>query len=440
MRFRSTRSAPGTGTSVGIADALEAGLAPDGGLFVPESFPELERGKAPLAMGEAGRAVLEPFFRDEPVLAQELPGLCERAFDFPVPVRPVDSGTGILELFHGPTAAFKDVGARFLAECVSALARSRQGGPRDSRPRVVLVATSGDTGGAVAAAFFGKPAVEVVILYPKGKISPLQEAQLTAWGGNVRAYAVRGDFDDCQRLVKEALADPEWRASFGLLSANSISLGRILPQCVYYAMASVNAFAETGEETGFIVPSGNLGNATAALWAKRMGFPIGKVVLACNANRAVLDYLATGRWQPRPTVSTLANAMDVGNPSNMERLRDLFPTVEALRAGVEVFSVTDEEIRETIRSAARAGLGVFCPHTATGLFTREKLGRKAGPGGHWLIAATAHPGKFRSVVEPLVGQELALPPSLERFARVAEGGIVRAELEPELSALRRRMG
>src|SRR6185295_226688 len=272
------------------------------------------------------------------VLLPQLSEICREAFNFPIVLNYIGYDTAVLELFHGPTAAFKDVGARFLAACVSRLPGRR----------MVLVATSGDTGGAVAAAFHEHPEIEVVILFPKDKVSQRQQAQLTCWGESVRAFAVRGDFDDCQRIVKTAFGNTEWAEAHGLLSANSINQGRILPQTVYYAAAGLWYLRQKGARAGFIIPTGNLGNAVAAFWAREMGLPLREIILATNANDAVPDYFASGLWEPHQTIPTLANAMDVGHPSNIERLLNLYPEVSELRKIAHAFSVSDEEIAATI--------------------------------------------------------------------------------------------
>jgi threonine synthase len=421
MRFISTRSdsvnsAQTLTSKIGFAEALAHGLASDGGLYVPDHFPHLDWHQAPDTTDLPAFAafVLQPFFSgpelsaDDAKLARELDAICRSALNFPIPLRSLREGTSVLELFHGPTAAFKDVGARFLAECVSRLA------PANTR-NTVIVATSGDTGGAVAGAFHGRPGFEVMILYPKGKISARQEKQLTCWGGNIQAFAVRGTFDDCQRIVKEALSDREWRAKRNFISANSISVGRLLPQMVYYARASVEHMRRTGRAPGFIVPTGNLGNAVAALWAKRIGFPIAQVVLATNANRPITEYFASGQWQPHPTVATLANAMDVGNPSNIERLRHLYPDFKDLTRDVHTLSVTDEQIRDTIRRGPKEWGEIWCPHTATAVVARERLQQTSKNGGFasdWILVATAHPAKFETIVEPLIGKLVEIPPAL----------------------------
>lgn len=360
--------------------------------------------------------MLLPFFEGD-VLAPQIAEICSEAFNFPIPLNYV-SDSAVLELFHGPTAAFKDVGARFLAACVSRLAGRR----------TVIVATSGDTGGAVAAAFHEHSEIDVVILFPRNKVSALQQQQLTCWGESVRAFAVRGDFDDCQRIVKTAFANREWAEAKGLLSANSINLGRLLPQTVYYAAASLWYLRERGARPGFVVPTGNLGNAVAAFWAQQMGLPLREIILATNANAAIAEYFASGSWKPQPTIATLANAMDVGNPSNMERLLDLYPEITELCQDAQSFSVSDEEIADTIARDYSFSRQTWCPHTATAVYARWQ---QSSP--HWIIVATAHPAKFDSVVEPLIGRSLSLPPSL---AQLFDAPSRFEEIDPEFEALK----
>lgn len=424
MRYVSTRD---RSVSATLSDAITRGIAPDGGLYVPERFPTLESGVIGAAptVAEAAELLLRPFFAGD-VLAPHLAEICTRAFDFPLPLRELRDHTSVLELFHGPTAAFKDFGARFLAGCLSRLNQDAE------RPLTILVATSGDTGGAVAAAFHRQPGVEVVILYPRGRVSPRQEKQLTTWGDNVRAYSVRGDFDDCQRMAKSALADSQFRTRWRLSSANSINLGRLLPQMVYYAVASTRYAREHGVEAGFIVPSGNVGNATAALWAQRVGMPIREVILATNDNATLTEFLDGGDWMPRATVETLATAMDVGNPSNMERIFELCGGVEETRGRLQAHRVTDEEIRDEIREGTARWGEVWDPHTATAAAVRRRV-----QGDHWVLVATAHPAKFEAVVEPLIGREVEVPPAL---ADILEREAQSVEIEPELAALWRAMG
>jgi threonine synthase len=410
--------------------ALLQGLAPDGGLYVPVGWPQLSGADFAAGSGLANVAttLLTPFLAQDP-LADQLPAIAAEALDFPAPLVPLDADghLAVLELFHGPTAAFKDFGARFLAACFARLRAE------DDRRVTILVATSGDTGGAVAAAFHGRPGVEVAVLFPRGLVSPTQERQLTCWGGNVRSLAVRGTFDDCQRLVKAAFLDAELSARRQLSSANSINLGRLLPQSSYYAATSLEVWRRYGEPASFIIPSGNLGNALACLWARRVGLPIGEVLLAHNANRTVPEFLAGGEWRPRPSVATLASAMDVGDPSNMERLRALYPQLEELRGAVSACSVSDEAIRERIRAGYREHGQIWCPHTATAAEAWERLTPARRRARRWVLVSTAHPAKFREIVAPLIGRAVPMPPTLERlFARPVQC----VEIDATLAALR----
>ncbi len=401
---------------VTLREALALGLAPDGGLFVPVATPTVGR---PSGEGliDAAEAVLAPYFEGEGL---DLSGVLRRAFTFDAPSRWYRSDTGLLELFHGPTAAFKDFGARFLAETLAVLPRAQL--------TTVLVATSGDTGAAVASAFHGRLGFRVVILYPDGLVSPRQAHQLGAFGDNVRTFRVAGTFDDCQRVVKAALVEPSF-AELGLASANSVSLGRLLPQIAYYAAAAWQAQREGRGLLNVVVPSGNLGNGLACLLAKQQGAPVGRVVLASNANRPLTDLVATGRYMPRPSQATLANAMDVGAPSNVERLLYWF---EKLSGVVEADAVDDEAIRVTIRRTFEEDGVVVCPHTACGVEVLRRL-RLRGATGPFLVAATAHPAKFESVVEPLIGRVVEVPaPLAQLLARPA----VAQPLEPTLQALR----
>lgn len=404
MRFISTR---GGGAPQTLSNALALGLAEDGGLFVPETFPTLPTlPQAGLSLAETASALIAPFFAGD-ALEAELPAICAEALDFPVPVLPTkDPRTEVLELFHGPTAAFKDVGARFLAACFARL-------PRESsaQPLTILVATSGDTGGAVAAAFHRRPGFRVVVLYPDGRVSPRQAHQLSCFGDNIHTYRVQGSFDDCQRMVKAAFSDPELRAAIPLSSANSISLGRLLPQMSYYAHSALAHQARYGEPARYVIPTGNLGNALACLWARRLGLPIAEVLLATNANRVLPDFIDSGDYRPGPSVSTLANAMDVGAPSNLERLRHWLPEIDALRAAVSAHSIDDARLSKLIREAEARYGHTLCPHTAAAFAVIEDR-RAAGDEARFITVATAHPAKFESVVEPLVGHSVPVPPAL----------------------------
>ena len=430
MQYRSTRA---TTERVGFSRALLEGLAQDGGLYAPEAWPAFRAEDFPESteLPAIAAVFLQPFAAGDPVEASIAAAVGE-AFDFPAPLLDVgpECRFSVLELFHGPTAAFKDYGARFLASCFARIADP------DPRPVKILVATSGDTGGAVAAAFHRRANISVDVLYPRGLVSPTQEQQLTCWGDNVTAYAVEGTFDDCQRLAKAAFADPALRQRFKLSSANSINLGRLLPQAAYYAAASLAVWRRHGTRASFIVPSGNLGNVVACAWARRTGLPIGEIVLAHNANRTVPDFLATGEWRPRPSLATLASAMDVGNPSNMERLRALYPDPPGPASAVSAYSVDDHSIRDRIRQDfARYGQ-VWCPHTATAAEVFERLPDAQRKDRRWVIVATAHPAKFAEIVAPLIGQELAVPPALAAlFSRRASASTLEASLDALRDAL-----
>jgi len=399
MQFATTRHPQ---SRVGLSQALSQGLAADGGLFVPIEWPafavaDLETPANSAVLAPLAEAVLQPFASGDP-LQRVLTDICNEAFNFPAPQFWLDDAErlGVLELFHGPTAAFKDFGARFLAAALARLA------PQSGRPLHVLVATSGDTGGAVAAAFHRRPGVQVSVLYPK-------------------------------RMVKQAFADQALRARFELTSANSINLGRLLPQTCYYWAASLRVQREQGEPVSFVVPSGNLGNATACAWARQMGAPIGEILLAHNINRTVPDYLHDGVLRPRASVPTISNAMDVGDPSNLERLTALYPSLPALRAALDAVWVDDEATRARIRTDfARYGR-IWCPHTAVAAEAHARLDASRRTGSRWLLVATAHPAKFRETVAPLIGESVPMPENLSRlFDRPSSA----TEIEPDIEALR----
>ncbi len=381
-----------------LSDAITKGLAPDGGLFIPKRLPTIDWQGWPITLSypDFSTQLLYPFFEQDSLVPQ-LPDLSIDTFTFPVPLKKLDDTTFVLELFHGPTASFKDFGARFLARCLEAISGCQ---------RTILVATSGDTGSAVASAFYHSHQHRVIILYPKGQISPVQEQQLTCWDDNILAFAVRGSFDACQQLVKSA-----FQQSLGnLSSANSINIGRLLPQMTYYAYTSVEFYRKHHISPGLIIPSGNLGHATAAYWAQAMGFPIREIVLSTNANTVLSDYLSSGDYTARPSIQTLANAMDVGNPSNFERLQYLFPTFEKFKQHVRAISVTDAEIGHTIQTIYQRFQYISCPHTATAFYARKKL--NAQP---WIVVATADPGKFSTVIEPIIQTTVPMSVNLRRL-------------------------
>ena len=407
MRYRSTRGAD----PVSLDEALVQGIAADGGLFLPESLPRFEISDFDGAddVHAIAAVLLAPFF-DSSSLRPDLDAIIAETFSFPVPVVPLNADEGycgLLELFHGPTAAFKDVGAGFLAACLSRL----EGDP--DNPLTILVATSGDTGGAVAAAFNERAGMRVAVLYPDGRVSDRQAHQLTCWGDNVLSLAVRGTFDDCQAMVKSAMADSGLSARHRFSSANSINIGRLLPQSIYYASASLAHFRRTGKKPSFIVPTGNLGNAFACYLARTMGLPIGDLVLATNANRIIVDFLDGAEWAPKASIQTLASAMDVGNPSNMERLRAQGGESAELRGRIRALSVSDEQIQEEIRRNFREFGLPTCPHTATATFAWRELGAEQKSATDWILASTAHAAKFEQIVEPIIGETVPVPAELD---------------------------
>jgi threonine synthase len=419
VTFVSTR---GTSAPVSFREAVFAGLAPDGGLYVPERITPLQfNALMRRSLAETGTAILSAFVEDA-IDSRSLKGLLEDALDFPIPVVPVTSQVAAIELFHGPTYAFKDVGARVMARV---MAHVNDG----DTPITVLVATSGDTGGAVAQAFHGVEGTRVVVLFPEHGVTPVQEAQFSTLGGNVTALAVQGTFDDCQRLAKEAFADPELTSRTRLTSANSINIARLLPQAIYYA-SSVAALG--GGPAVISVPSGNFGNLTAGVLAARLGVPIARFVAATTINDTVPRYLRTTRYEPRPSVPTLANAMDVGDPSNVERLRWLFgDDLDAFRRSVTPSVHTDDEVRATIRELSDQHGYVCDPHTAIAWLGLSRVSDVPSDAPRAFLA-TAHPAKFRETVEPITGRAIALPAGL---AAALDRPRLVQRIAPELSAL-----
>ena len=426
MQYFSTR---GTGP-VTLDDALRLGIAPDGGLFLPEKLPtfEITDFEGAESIPEIAHVLLGPFFV-ESSLESDLDQILAETFSFPIPATrlPVEEcDVSLLELYHGPTAAFKDVGAGFLAACLSRL----EGDISD--PLTILVATSGDTGGAVAAAFDERPGMRVVVLFPDGRVSERQAHQLCCWSDNVVSLKVQGSFDDCQALVKGAMADAELSARYRFSSANSINIGRLLPQSTYYADASLRHYRRTGKKPGFIIPTGNLGNAFACIMAREMGLPIGPVILATNANRTIVDYFETLEWLPRASLQTLASAMDVGDPSNMERLRHFVGEADVLREQLGVLSVSDAQIEVSIRQDFADFGFATCPHTATATHTWRQLDADVADAHDWILVATAHPAKFETIVEPLIGEVVPVPPELDELLSRPASAI---SIKPTLASL-----
>ena len=427
MRFVSTRTprgatattaAPGAGVS--FATALFDALPPDGGLYVPDTLDrwsdaELSR-LSRRTLPEIAVRVLRPFTSGD-LDPAVLEAVIVEALNFEIPLVEVQPGVHALELFHGPTLAFKDVGARVMARLMAALHNA-------DKPLTVLAATSGDTGSAVAHAFYRVPNTQVVVLYPDNRISRTQEAQLTMFNGeraNVRAYAVSGSFDDCHRLARQAFGDAGLRTRTSLTSANSVNVGRLLPQMIYYfsAIAALGAARRGGAL--FCTPSGNFGNLTAGLMAKHAGLPIGRFIAATNINDVVPEYLSTGTFRPRASVQTLANAMDVGHPSNFERMVWLYGCdLDAMRRDIGGCAMTDDNVRATIREVYETRGYVLDPHSAIAYRGLVEDNRTAGraPTASGVFLATAHPAKFAEVVEPIIGGSIQKPaPLAQALAR-----------------------
>ena len=382
-----------------LEDALISGIASDGGLIVPASMPTItiDRSLSRLNYPDFCAHVLRPFFASS-VLLPHLPSITQAAFNFPLTCAALNENTQLLELYHGPTLSFKDFGARFLASCLAAL-------PLKDASRI-LVATSGDTGSAVASAFNDFPAVSVVILFPKDGVTERQKKQITGWSDHILPIEFHGTFDDCQKIVKSTLAELHSK-DISVNTANSINIGRLLPQMCYYAYVSMHSNTPGG--ANFVVPSGNMGNATAAFWAHALGFPVNQIKIACNANHALTDYLHTGIYTPHASLSTLANAMDVGNPSNIERLFHLYPQWTDFKNNISAISVDDAAIAHTIQTVFKQHNKVVCPHTAAGIYYRNHLSAE----DQWYVAATAHPAKFNDIILDLIDQPMDTPEALE---------------------------
>jgi len=430
MRYFSTRGAG----PVTLDDALRQGIADDGGLFLPERLPVFELADFDSAdsLASVADVLLRPFFEGSSLVAG-LREILSETFGFPIPLtrlRADGEDVSLLELYHGPTAAFKDVGAAFLAACLTRLEGDAEA------PLTILVATSGDTGGAVAAAFDSRPGMRVVVLFPDGRVSERQAHQLCCWSDNVVSLKVRGSFDDCQAMVKAAMADNDLSSLHRFSSANSINIGRLLPQSTYYADASLAHFRRTGNRPGFIIPTGNLGNAFACIMAREMGLPIGPIIMATNANRTIAEYFETLRWLPRASLQTLASAMDVGDPSNMERLRKLLGEADVLREQLGVLSVNDSEIEAAMLQDFKDFGFATCPHTATATHTWRQLDDALARAHDWILVATAHPAKFETIVEPVIGATVPLPPELEEIlARPTHAITIDADLDSLATAI-----
>lgn len=390
---------------VNFQEATIRGQAPDKGLYFPEQIPrvptDLLANLAGTSREEIAFRVIRPYVGDT-LPDKELERIVAETINFEFPLVPVTPGIYALELFHGPTLAFKDVGARFMSRCLGYFVRN------NDRPVTVLVATSGDTGGAVASGFHDVDGIRVIILYPSGKVSTVQELQLTTLGKNITALEVKGNFDDCQRMVKEAFSDPGLRDTHFLTSANSINVARWLPQQFYYFFAA-QQLPDKDRPPVVSVPSGNFGNICAGLLAHRSGLPFSHFIAACNANDAISTYLQSGQYHPKAAKPTLSNAMDVGNPSNFVRILELFGhQLPDLRAVLSSSRITDEDTAATIRNLESRYGYLPDPHGAVGFLALERY-LTAHPGQSGYFLETAHPVKFYDVVEPITGKKIGLP-------------------------------
>ncbi len=413
-----------------LKEAVIRGQAPDKGLYMPERIITLPdtfyQNLKGLSFEEVAFKVGWAMFRDDMELG-DLKNIIDNSLHFPMPLVQVEEGIYSLELFHGPTLAFKDVGARFMARLLGHFLKN------EDNEVTVLVATSGDTGSAVAHGFLGVPGIKVVILYPSGKVSPLQEKQLTTLGQNITALEVEGSFDDCQALVKQAFADTELNARINLTSANSINIARLIPQSFYYHYAWSQVPKGEDDKVVICVPSGNFGNLTAGLMAKRMGLPVHRFVAATNANDVVPQYLRTGQFTPRASVSTLSNAMDVGNPSNFARMMDLYGNnQEALAKDVVSCAIADDETSATIQEVLQRTGYLLDPHGAVGYLALKRYLKTETATGIFL--GTAHPAKFIEVVEAATGQPVEVPEALESLRHKEK---LAHKIAPHLEELKR---
>lgn len=412
MRFYSTNDPQYTVTS---EQALFQSMPADRGLYMPSPLPELGSAFfdtiAPQSLADIGFEISKALFGHE-ISKIELEELTHQAFPFDTPLVDLQPGeTGVLELFHGPSLAFKDVGARYMAALMSYYLK------QSNKEVHILVATSGDTGGAVAMGFHNVPGIRVSILYPSGRISDLQEKQLTTLGGNVQAFEVEGSFDDCQAIVKEAFIDPELNSLVPLSSANSINIFRLIPQGFYYVRAYGQA-RKFGKPVVFSTPSGNFGNLTAGVMVQKMGLPVNHFVASTNLNDIVPKYLETGNYLPKPSVATISNAMDVGSPSNFSRLVHLYDNdYERFKDGVSGYFFNDDETRTGIKQIFDQYGYVTCPHTAIGIMGLKAYLSKSNRDYFGIALATAHPSKFKPLVEEVIGQTVDVP---ERLAILSD--------------------
>lgn len=417
---------------VSFSQAVKQGLGKNQGLFFPSSMPNLDNIDELLALPLVERSVkiLQPFVEGD-LTESELTDIVTDAFNFPALLQPISPDRAILELFHGPTLAFKDFGARFMAKCLQVFVAKDAKVNGQIKPLTILTATSGDTGAAVAHAFHGIDNIRVVIMYPKGKISLLQEKMFTTLGGNIETLAVDGDFDDCQSLVKQSFDDKELANTIGLNSANSINISRLLAQVCYYfeAVAQLSRVKSDLSSLVFSIPSGNFGNLTAGLFAKAMGLPIKRFIAATNANDTVPRYLETAEWTPNKTVATISNAMDVSNPNNWPRVEHMLKSGIVEQGCVSSVSIDEEQTQSTVIGLRKLGY-ISEPHAAVAY---KALQYSATEDEFGVFLGTAHPAKFKEVVESILGQPLGLPKEL---ADCAGEPILSQDLSTDFSDLR----
>ena len=397
---------------VSLKEAVFKGLPEDNGLYMPENIPQLSPDFIKNLINHSFQSIAFEVAKTmigDAIPEKDLKNIVESSIDFPAPVVRLDDTTHILELFHGPSLAFKDFGARFMSQLMSYFNRN------DNQELVILVATSGDTGGAVAAGFYEAMGIKVVILYPSGKVSMLQEKQLTTLGKNIAALEVEGTFDDCQALVKQAFLDDTLTSKIRLSSANSINIARLIPQSFYYFEA-YKQLDTMGKPVVFSVPSGNFGNLTAGLFAKKMGLPIHKFIAATNANDVVPQYLKTGEYKPTPSVRTLSNAMDVGNPSNFARMLDIYgSTWNNMTKEIKGYTFNDEATKEGVKEVFKKYNYIIDPHGAVGYLALKKYQKENNVVG--VVLETAHPTKFLDDMESILEQKIPIP---ERLASLAD--------------------
>ncbi len=409
MKFYSTKDIT---KKVSLKEAVLTGMPEDGGLYMPEEFAKLEKDFFDeienLSLKQIAKTVAEKFLDDIP--SNIINEIVEEAINFDAPVKVFSDEIAVLELFHGPTLAFKDFGARFMSRLMAYFVKDT------GKKLYVLVATSGDTGSAVASGFYRVPGINVVLLYPSGKVSTIQEKQLTAMGSNITPLEVDGNFDDCQRLVKTAFVDRELNSKIMLTSANSINIARLIPQSFYYFYA-YGQLKKRNKALAISVPSGNLGNLTGGIIAKKMGLPVRRFVASTNVNSTFTDYLRTGEFKPRPTIKTISNAMDVGNPSNFERLQDIYNyDLGNMREDIKSFSFSDGETIEAIAEFYKKYKYILDPHGAVGYLGLKRFieeSREKNLMGVFL--ETAHPAKFLNTVQSAAGKEIEIPERLKKF-------------------------